>query len=160
MNGLLDAADAVVANSPGIYAAQQLLLEDRQNLRCFLARIETATLIQTNRMWSYSGRAWNIDTSYGSPGTFVNDSRDQFTGAINLRELFNYDNPIDGMDPTDPAVTVGPVGSTNAGNTWSTGNLKAVVVMYATVKANGSPVWFFDRPNPVRCQVTEFNYGE
>lgn len=164
MNGLLDAADAVVANSPGIYAAQQLLLEQRQSLRCFLARLETATAVGglpgQYHTWTYAGRPWVLShLGVGSPGSFVNDSADAFSAAINLRELFNYDNPLDGMDPSAPGVVAGPVGSKwMAANVWSTANLQAVVLMYTTTTSNGTPIYFFDRPNPVRCTETSFEF--
>lgn len=157
LNNLLDVADTVQQYQAGLINSQGGILEDRQVVRSFLAKLSTATPIGSYR-WSYAGKKCVF--SFGST-TVVNDSADDFSGALNLRELFNTTNPVDGMNPTEPDVSVGPVGSTYSGcNEWSTANLEAVVVMYVTVSTNGSVVYYFDRPNPVRCLEDCFGGGE
>lgn len=155
LNNLLEVADTVQQYQAGLINSQGGILEDRQVVRSFLARLNSATSLGAlTYRWTYSGVPWVFGTNQGEA---VNDSSDQFTGAINLRELFNVLNPVDGMDPTAPPVSVGPVGSTYTGsNTWSITNLQAVVVMYVTVDKFGNVVRYFDRPNPVRCGEESF----
>jgi hypothetical protein len=159
MNGIMDTVDTVNQYQAALMAAQQLLLEQRQTMRFFLAKLNTATSLASYR-WTYSGVPVILN---GSTQTFVavNDSSDQFSGALNLREVFNQTNPVDGMNPTDPDVSVGPVGSTYSGcNVWTTANLEAIVIVYVTVSTSGSVLYFFDRPNPIRCFEDCFGGGE
>lgn len=162
MNTIMDTVDTVQQYQAGMIAAQSLLLEDRQTIRYFLAKLTTATSLGSGTYkWTYSGSPVVFNT-LGSPvgypgGAAVNDSADQFAAAINLREFYNDSNPVDGMNPTAPGVSVGPVGSTYiASNEWSTTNLEAVVIMYVTVNNLGSVIYFFDRPNPIRCGEESF----
>lgn len=165
MNGIIDTVDTVNQYQAAMMAAQQLLLEQRQTMRFFLAKLNTATSLGTGTYkWTYSGTPFVLNT-LGTPagypsGAAVNDSADQFSAAINLREFYNHSNPVDGMNPTMPAVSVGPVGSTYTGqNTWTTSNLQAVVIVYVTVNSSGGVVYFFDRPNPVVCAEESFFEG-
>lgn len=162
MNGIMDTVDTVNQYQAALMSAQQLLLEQRQTMRFFLAKLNTATSLGTGTYkWTYSGTPFVLNT-LGTPagypsGAAVNDAADQFSAAINLREFYNHSNPVDGMNPTAPGVSVGPVGSTYvASNQWSTTNLEAVVIVYVTVNTTGGVVYFFDRPNPVRCAEESF----
>ncbi len=158
MNGIMDTVDTVNQYHAGLVAAQQLLLEQRQSLRHFLAKLDTATSLGAGSYrWTYTGKPAVI-TLVGAE--FVNDTADNFTEAINLREFFNGSNPVDGMNPTAPQVSIGAVGSSYVGsNVWSTTDLEALVIMYVTTKKNGDSVYFFDRPNPTRCFEPAFEGG-
>lgn len=162
MNTLLEAADAVQIHSAGLEWAQMNSAPEGPQPRMFLARLSTATSLGAlTYRWTYAGQAAVLDASNSVSALLVNDSSLQFSGAINLRELFNVNNPVDGMDPNAPQVTVGPVGATYQGNNlWSFDELEAAVVMYAFFLTNGSPVLYFDRPNPVRCYEDLFGGEE
>lgn len=155
MNGMVEAVETVGDYRGALEWARQQLAEDPQTMRSFPAVLTSAASMGAGTYrWTYSGsRA--VFLSSGSPQVeSINDSTDGFSGAYNLRELFNQTNPIDGMNPTaNPEVTVGPVGATyTSTNTWSVTSLKAVVIMYVTLDKQGNVFRFFDRPNPVRCK--------
>lgn len=155
MNGMVEAVETVGDYRGALEWARQQLAEDPQTMRSFPAVLSSAASMGAGTYrWTYSGsRA--VFLSSGSPQVeSINDSTDGFSGAYNLRELFNQTNPVDGMNPTvNPEVTVGPVGASyTSTNTWSVTSLKAVVIMYVTLDKQGNVFRFFDRPNPVRCK--------
>lgn len=156
MNGMVQAVETVTDYRAALEWAQQQLAEDPQALRCFPAKLNAASSMGSGTYrWTYSGsRAVFLPSGGSSPVEDINDGTDGFSGAFNLRELFNQTNPVDGMNPTaTPEVTVGPVGSSyTSANTWSPTSLKAVVLMYVTLDKQGNVFRFFDRPNPVRCK--------
>ena len=157
MNNLLEVADTVQQYQAGLVNSQGGILEGRQVTRTFLAKLNTATSLGAlTYRWTYAGVPVVFNAATQTVA-IVNDSADQFSGAFNLREMYNLLNPVDGMDPSAPPVSVGAVGATYTGsNTWSTTNLQAVVVMYVTVDQAGTVVHYFDRPNPVRCGEDSF----
>jgi hypothetical protein len=82
----------------------------------------------------------------------VTGTQYDFTGALNLREIFNTSGTdIDGMDLTTPASTVGPVGSAYISAAWGTTSLEALVIMTVSYTKTGAASYYFDRPNPIRC---------
>ena len=150
MNGLIDAAEAFQQHRDGIEWATLASAPDRFSTRYFLGRVTSATAISgASNRWTYSGVPIVIlaDHSVAS----VNDTSDQFSGAMNLREAFNQSTKVDGMDTTSPAVSTGPVGSSWNGSAWSTSSLQAVMLIGVTLNTDGTPRYFFDRPNPIRC---------
>jgi hypothetical protein len=152
MNGLVDAAEAFQQHRDGIEWATLASAPDRFSTRYFLGRVTSATAISgTHNRWTYSGVP--IVTLADHSVASINDSSDQFSNAINLRECFNEAQLVDSMNTVTPGpgFTVGPVGSVWTGSTWSTSDLKAVMLIGVTLNTNGSPRYFFDRPNPSRC---------
>jgi hypothetical protein len=118
--------------------------------RTFLARIQTATVITAGCRWSYAGTE-AVLLSASPWHENVTGTQYDFTGAINLRELFNTSSTdIDGMDISSPASTVGPVGSYYSSG-WVTTSLEALVIMTVSYTKTGAVSYYFDRPNPIRC---------
>jgi hypothetical protein len=72
------------------------------------------------------------------------------SGALNLREMNNTTILADGS-PLASGVTIGPVGSTWGGSSWSTSSLTGIVEMNVEHKADGSVAYWFSSPNPGRC---------
>ena len=157
MNGLVDGTAFVDQFADAILWADNEMRNEQLSIRWFIAALTTATVIDSPaaKRWWYSGTANVINrgsdlSMLALAGT--GDSADQFTHAVNLREVFNDSGTADNMSTNDPQVSVGPVGSSYAGsNAWSTSNLKAVVLMGVTYDKFGKPLYFFDRPNPIRC---------
>ena len=157
MNGLVDGAAFVDQFADAILWADSEMRSGSISIRWFMAKITIATPIDsptTNRWW-YSG--WAVVINRGPLTTILqsdntDDEGDTFEKAVNLREVFNDSGTVDGMDINSPKVSVGPVGSSYIGsNTWKATSMTAVVCMGVTYDKNGKPLYFFDRPNPVRC---------
>lgn len=151
MNAFMDSSDTLAANQNAIDYAYRASMPEPFATRTFLARINTATVLIANCKWSYAGTEAVLlsDTPYHE---IVTGSNYDFTGALNLRELFNSSGvDIDGMDLNTPPSTVGPVGSAYISAAWSTSSLEALVVMTMTYSKTGAVSYYFDRPNPIRC---------
>jgi hypothetical protein len=150
MNAFMESADTLSVNQGAIDWAYRASMPEAFTTRTFLARIQTASVITASARWSYSGTEavllsaspWHENVS----GTEYN-----FSGALNIRELFNSSTLVDGMDISSPASTIGPVGSSWSGTAWTTGSLAAVVVMTVAYTKTGGISYYFDRPNPIRC---------
>jgi hypothetical protein len=150
MNAFMDSADALAANQPAIDYAYRASMPEAFATRTFLARIQTATLITAGR-WSYAGTE-AVLLSASPWHENVTGTQYDFTGALNLREIFNTSGTdIDGMDFTTPASTVGPVGSSYVSAAWATTSLEALVIMTVSYTKTGAVSYYFDRPNPMRC---------
>jgi hypothetical protein len=157
MNGLVDGTAFVDQFADAILWADSEMRNGQLAIRWFLAALTSATVIDSPaaKRWWYSGSAKVI--TRGSDYSMLalantGDSSDTFTHAVNLREMFNDSGTADGMATNSPPVSVGPVGSSYAGsNAWTTSGLHAVVCMGVTYDKYGKPLYFFDRPNPVRC---------
>jgi hypothetical protein len=151
MNAFMDSADTLAANQGAIDWAYRASMPEPFATRTFLARIQTATVITANCRWSYAGTE-AVLLSASPWHEIVTGSNYDFTGALNLRELFNTSGTdIDGMDISTPASTVGPVGSAYASAAWGTTGLEALVVMTMSYTKTGTVSYYFDRPNPIRC---------
>jgi len=150
MNAFMDSADALAANQPAIDYAYRASMPEPFATRTFLARIQTATAITAGR-WSYAGTEAVLLSASPWHETVTGTQYD-FTGALNLREIFNTSGTdIDGMDLTTPASTVGPVGSAYVSAAWGTTSLEALVIMTVSYTKTGAISYYFDRPNPLRC---------
>ena len=113
--------------------------------------IVPSPVVTANCKWSYAGTE-AVLLSASPWHEIVTGSNYDFTGALNLRELFNTSGTdIDGMDISSPASTVGPVGSAYASAAWGTTGLEALVVMTMSYTKTGAVSYYFDRPNPIRC---------
>lgn len=151
MNAFMESADTLAANQGAIDWAYRASMPEPFATRTFLARIQTATVITANCRWSYAGTE-AVLLSASPWHEIVTGSNYDFTGALNLRELFNVSGTdIDGMDISSPASTVGPVGSAYVGAAWGTTGLEALVVMTMSYTKTGEVSYYFDRPNPIRC---------
>lgn len=153
MNAFMESADTLAANQGAIEWAYRASMPEPFATRTFLARIQTATVITVGCRWSYAGTE-AVLLSASPWHEIVTGSNYDFTGALNLRELFNSGaNDIDGMDISTPASTVGPVGSAYVGSAsaWGTTGLEALVVMTMSYTKTGAVSYYFDRPNPIRC---------
>lgn len=150
MNAFMDSADILAANQSAIDYAYRASMPEAFTNRTFLARIQSATVITANCRWSYSGtEAVLLSASPGHEN--VSGTLYDFTGAINLREIFNTSaTDIDGMNISLPPSTVGPVGSSYSSG-WVTSGLEALVVMTVAYTKTGAASYYFDRPNPMRC---------
>lgn len=151
MNGLLDSNDVVQQYSQALVWADQQMRATGEQISWFLGRLKTATPIGGKiYQWTYSGNPCMIE-DYSGDVTDWNDQSFRFTNAINLRELFNDSGWVDGSDTTN--TRTGPVGSTyrDTQSRWDTTDLKCVCVIGIWRKNNGTPLYFFDRPNPVNC---------
>ena len=150
MNAFMDSAETLAANQPAIDYAYRASMPEAFATRTFLARIQTATAITAGR-WSYAGTE-AVLLSVSPWHETVTGTQYDFTGALNLREIFNTSGTdIDGMDLTTPASTVGPVGSAYVSAAWATTSLEALVIMTVSYTKTGAVSYYFDRPNPIRC---------
>jgi hypothetical protein len=150
MNAFMESADTLAANQGAIDWAYRASMPEAFTSRTFLARIQTASVITAGCRWSYSGTEAVLLSASPWHET-VSGTQYDFTGAINLREIFNSSSTdIDGMDLTSPASTVGPVGSYYSSG-WVTSGLEALVVMTVAYTKTGAASYYFDRPNPIRC---------
>lgn len=151
MNAFMDSADTLAANQSAIDYAYRASMPEPMQSRTFLARITTASSLIGGAQWSYSGtEAVMLNATPWVES--VSGTGNTFSGAMNLRELFNTGSTyIDGMSLASPSATVGPVGSHWDGTAWTTGSLEAVTIMTVSVCKNGIVTYYFDRPNPMRC---------
>ena len=150
MNAFMESADTLAVNQGAIDYAYRASMPEAFATRTFLARIQTATVITAGCRWSYAGTE-SVLLSASPWHETVTGTQYDFTGAINLREIFNSSSTdIDGMDLTSPASTVGPVGSYYSSG-WVTTSLEALVVMTVAYTKTGAAAYYFDRPNPIRC---------
>ena len=147
MNGILDSADMVAQYADALSWADQQMRSGSEQIRFFLGSIKSATAVSGKQyQWTYSGNPCMIEQNRNV--TDWNDSCFAFTDAVNVRELFNATGWVDGNQTTN--ISTGPVGSTY-NTTWQTSNLRCVCVVGIWRKNDGSPLYFFDRPNPVVC---------
>lgn len=156
LNGLSDTRDFVLQNFEAIRWADLEMRKCPNEIRWFLGVARTAHPMagQTNR-WTYDG--YPIVTSPVSGSQYPqmnweasNGQEDQFKNAINLREMFNDANFVDGVSTTN--LSVGPVGSQKlTSGAWSTSELKNIVVMGTFLNKDGSPLYFFSAPNAIAC---------
>lgn len=113
-----------------------------------LCKITAASLSSANK-WNYTTELW---TPTGASGlTPSSDSWFATTSCKNLREQFNDASTVDGMDISNPAATIGPVGSIYTAGAWTTTSLQAVVEVSISYDTAGKAYAYFDRPNPIRC---------
>lgn len=144
-NGWTESSQTVFQNSEGIEWAQRQVVQGSVPDR-WLAKLTAATAITTDR-WTYSFQPLGIVGA--SPATLLAGTWGVGSGAINLRELRNDGVNVDGS-PKPTGATIGPVGSTYT-NAWSLGNLAGYVEMHLSYQNNGSVLYWFSEPNPVRC---------
>lgn len=126
-----------------------------------LCKLLSAASLATNR-WEYSvelffppSRTPGSDIAAPTDSTFDYDGTNGTVKALNLREWFNTSVLVDGVDITNPPVTIGPVGSIFNGTIWPTASLSAIANLYVTYDLNGKAFPYFDRPNPTRCTPQE-----
>jgi hypothetical protein len=112
----------------------------------WLAKVTVATGISSNR-WSYTFVPVIIS---GTTTANLSGTGQAGSGALNLREMNNTTILADGS-PLASGVTIGPVGSTWGGSSWSTSSLTGIVEMNVEHKADGSVAYWFSSPNPGRC---------
>jgi len=119
-----------------------------------LCKVKSASLISPNR-WAYTVEHWFPPPLTGTGITPQSDLTFSYANVQNLREYHNIATRVDGMDITNPAVIVGPVGSVWNGTGFGTveGELKAKVNVYVVYALDGSAWPYFDRPNPVACDT-------
>lgn len=115
---------------------------------CWLAKGTAASAISgASNRWTYDGQVLIIDGT--SPDT-TSDQFGVFAGAINIRELRNTSTHVDGSEiPT--GASIGPVGSVYSGGAWTTSSLAGYFQLHASYKKDGSVLFWFDAPNPMRC---------
>lgn len=148
-NGWTDASEMVAENAEGIRAAQRSLVQP-QIVSSHLCEVVSAASLASNR-WTYTVKVWIPPSIAGSGLSPQQDDRFNFSTCRNLREEHNTATTADGMDLTNPATTIGPVGSNWSGSAWTTTSLAAKVLVHVVYDAGGNAYAFFDRPNPVRC---------
>ena len=160
-NGWTDAANAVAQHQQGIEWATSQLVQP-QVAEMFLCTVNTATAIPgASYRWTYGIELWYPPSPTGASGVPAPaDARFTFAAAYNLREWHNTATFLDGMDPTNPSVVVGPVGSRWNGSAFTTSSLEAKVVAWVTADLSGAAFAYFDRPNPVRCAGLFWNPEE
>jgi len=152
MNGLVDGVAMVRQYEAALAWAEIESQKNQLGIRYFLGRITSASVLSGGiYRWVYSGNPVITTGSTTNTVQDMNDGSDLFTNALNLREMFNNSGWVDGMDTTNPAVNVGPVGSTWTGSAWQLTNLRAVCIVGTWFNYDGTPRYFFDRPNPIRC---------
>ena len=150
-NAWTDAARAANAYAEGMEWAQRQVVSGSPT-ETWLAKLTTATVLAPNR-WRYAFVGFDI-TSLGLPVTSSN-TFGEGTLALNLRELRNTAAAMDGT-PIPLGATVGPVGSTWAANDWTVVDLEGYVWMHASYCTDGTTLFWFDTPNPVRCADSFF----
>lgn len=114
----------------------------------WLGKCTAATSIGANR-WKYEGEA--IAIAGTAPILLAaGDQFGRFVDALNIRELRNDATAIDGS-PLPAGATIGPVGSTWSGGSWSTTELAGYVELCAGYLDDGSLLVWFSENNPGRC---------
>lgn len=152
-NAWTDSADAVKRNAEGLAWAQQQVVS--ANLVKFhLCTLKSATLVTPN-IWKYQVTVWSPPHPAGGGVADPADKRFDWPEVWNLREFHNTASVVDGMDITNPPVSVGPVGSTWNGTAWTLTPLQAKVNVWVVYDLAGKAYPYFDRPNPVRCETQE-----
>lgn len=150
MNAFMESADTLAVNQGAIDYAYRASMPEPTQSRTFLARLQTATVVTAGCRWSYAGTE-AVLLSASPWHENVTGTQYNFTGAFNLRELFNTSSTdIDGMNISSPASTVGPVGSYYS-TEWVIDGLEALVIMTVSYTKTGAAAYYFDRPNPIRC---------
>ncbi len=150
-NAWTDAARAANAYAEGMEWAQRQVVSGSPT-ETWLAKLTTATVLAPNR-WRYAFTGFDI-TSAGAALTSAN-TFGEGTLAINIRELRNTAGAVDGS-PIPTGATVGPVGSAWTAGAWTTSSLEGYVWMHASYCTDGSTLFWFDTPNPVRCAASFF----
>ena len=145
-NAWTDAARAANAYAEGMEWAQRQVVSGSPT-ETWLAKLTTATVLAPNR-WRYAFVGFDI-TSVGAAVTSSN-TFGEGTLALNLRELRNTASELDGT-PIPTGASAGPVGSTWNGSAWITTGMEGYVWMHASYCTDGSTLFWFDTPNPVRC---------
>jgi hypothetical protein len=153
-NQWTNGSEVAVANHAGIQWATSQLVR-AQIISQGLVKLTAATLIAPNQ-WSYECDTWIPISPSGSASISPPvDERFLLDPVYNLREQYNTASLADGNDLTNPASTIGPVGSIWDGTAWPTTNLSAEVLVFIVYDRAGTMYPFFDRPNPVRCEPQE-----
>lgn len=151
-NSWQEAAAVVAAHAEGMDWAQRQALKGGVPER-YLAKVTAASSISANR-WSYTFSAIGIDASHG-PVSLSGDFGSG-TGALNIREIRNDGNHIDGS-PLE-GFEIGPFGSKWSSGGWLT-NLEGYCEMVAEHRTDGSVLFWFDAPNPSRCTSAAYVPG-
>lgn len=154
VNAWTDAARAANAYAEGMEWAQRQVVAGRVT-DAWLAKLTAATVLAPNR-WRYAFTGFDI-TAAGGVATSSN-TFGEGTLALNLRELRNTAAALDGS-PIPTGATAGPVGSSWNGTAWTTANLEGYVWMHASYCSDGTTLFWFDTPNPVRCASSFFTEG-
>ena len=147
-NGWTQSAQAVSANAEGIEWAQRQVVQGSVPER-WLAKLTAATSIGSDR-WSYTFEPFGINSINAPAGLISASTWGKGTGALNLRELRNDGNQVDGS-PKPSGSTIGPVGSVYSGSAWTITNLAGYVEIHLDYNTSGGVLYWFSEPNPVRC---------
>jgi len=158
--GWQQASETVQARGEAIEWAYGQMVQGKNVSQELITLQSAAVIAGATYRWTYSVKHWFPESPTGVTGVpDKNDTRFTYTTAYNLREWHNSATFLDGMDPTNPSVTVGPVGSKWSGAGFSTTNLEAKCVAWVAMDRSGRAICFFDRPNPVRCAGLFWNPG-
>lgn len=160
-NSWTDSAEAVAQNADGIAWASQQVVSGRVEIT-WLAKLTEAVTLADNR-WKYVFEPFTIAlaNSLAVPTPLTSGTFGKWVGpplhekyAFNIRELRNTATAVDGTELTT-GQTVGPVGSTwttlGQVSGWSLINLQGYVWMHQEYSAEGLSLFWFDCPNPTRC---------
>lgn len=151
-NGWTQAAEMVQQRGEAIDWAHGEMVKPRALWQELISVESAAVIAGATYRWTYSVKLWFPESPTGAAGVpDKNDTRFSYSAAYNLREWHNSATFLDGMDPGNPSVIVGPVGSQWGGGAFTTTGLKAKTLAWVAMDRAGKPVCFFDRPNPVRC---------
>lgn len=158
VNGWTDSAEMVSQNADGIAWASAQVVSGRI-VETWLAKLLTALPIGANR-WKYTFEPFAIQLNANNAvpvtlvaGTFGATLDGQHHHhAFNIRELRNTAADIDGS-PLNINTTIGPVGSSYAGNAWQLLGLSGYVHMHLEYDSEGRSLYWFDCPNPVQCDL-------
>ena len=151
-NGWTQAAEVVHQRGDAIDWASFEMVKPRQSWQELITIDSAAVIAGATYRWTYSVKLWFPESPTGATGVpDKNDTRFTYSAAYNLREWHNSATFLDGMDPGNPSVIVGPVGSQWGGGAFTTTALKAKTLAWVAMDRSGKAVCFFDRPNPVRC---------
>jgi hypothetical protein len=154
--GWQQASETVQARGEALEWAYGQMVQGRAISQELITLQSAAVLSNAVYRWTYFVRHWFPESPTGVAGVpDKNDTRFTYTTAYNLREWHNDALFLDGMDPTNPSVVVGPVGGQWDGVEFTKTGLKAKCLAWVAIDRSGNAVCFFDRPNPVRC-VSEF----
>jgi hypothetical protein len=161
--GWQNAAETVQARAEAMEWAHGQMVQPKAMWQELITLQSAAVITGATSRWTYSVKHWLPDSPGAAGSSMVpdkNDTRFTYTTAYNLREWHNSATFLDGMDPTNPSVIVGPVGSNWNGGAFSTAGLQAKCVAWVAMDRAGKAICFFDRPNPVRCAGLFWNPGE
>ena len=145
LQGILDAA-AQARDSADVIERARVALWPSLVVARFIGKVIEATALDDNR-YLYSGESALVA---GTEMELVGDESGVFEDALNLREMNNTADIVDNT-PLPDGASVGPVGSTWTGSSWTTTGLSAYVEVLVVYKKDGSLGYFINEQMPVIC---------